>query len=557
MTRNMKHIMRWSLILLWGCLGGFPLSAGSAPTVETVAEQRPAKAVGAQIPGEAAEEAAAAESWMGVYINGLKVGYSRTFEAKTMREGHEMVRFFSESQIRMSRLGGDPIELTTIQESWVDTEHRPLETIIRTKMSQTETVITARVTPETVVFSMGEKVVREIPARERFYIDVPLEEILAAQGLRAGASYTFKLLDPVAYALSECRFFIRGEEDILILGEKKRLWHVTTEVDSLIPMTLEEWMDAGGTVYKTVTQAGFLTTVALRMDREKALEASTDNFDIAFSSLIPSNVILPDPRQVRRLRLKLSGPDMSRLLDLPWDGRRQRMVEQGPDYVIVETVARIFREEDSPRLPLPEHGEQAALAATIFCQSDDTDIRRQSQEIVGEERNAWRAAKRIAEWISREMTPNYDVGFASAREIMRNREGDCSEHSVLFVALCRAAGIPARAAVGLMYGDGIFAYHMWPEVFVGEWVALDPKWLARDPDTREYFTDATHLKFGHSNLDADIFREMATAISEIIGKLKLEVLEPTSSLPKSDLPTDNLYHTDLSASILRAPVMLP
>jgi hypothetical protein len=494
--------------------------------VEMGIEQMPAKEAGAQTQEEAVVAPGTSdESWMGIYINGLKVGYSRTFETRAMREGKELVRFFSESQIRMSRLGGDPIELTTIQESWLDKDQRPLETIIRTKMSETETVITARVTPAAVVFSMGEKVVKELPVRERFYIDVPLDDIRAEEGLKAGASYTFKLLDPVAYALSECRFFIRGEEDILILGEKKKLWHVSTEVDSLIPMVLEEWMDGEGVVYKTVTNAGFLTTVALRMDREKALEASTDNFDIAFSSLIPSNVILPDPQQVRRMRFKLSGPDMGRLLDLPWDGGRQRMVEEGPDYIIVETTARIFHEDESPQLPLPEHKEHAALAATVFCQSDDTDIRRQAQEIVGEERNAWRAAKRIAEWISREMTPNYDVGFASAREIMQNREGDCSEHSVLFVALCRAVGIPARAAVGLMYGDGIFAYHMWPEVFVGEWVSLDPKWLARDPATQEYFTDATHIKFGHSNLDADIFQEMATAISEIIGKLKLEVLD--------------------------------
>jgi hypothetical protein len=76
-----------------------------------------------------------------------------------------------------------------------------------------------------------------------------------------------------------------------------------------------------------------------------------------------------------------------------------------------------------------------------------------------------------------------------------------------------------------MYGGGIFAYHMWPEVFVGDWVALDPKWLARDPETGEYFTDATHIKFGRSNLDENMYQEMITSISEIIGKLKLEVLE--------------------------------
>ena len=129
--------------------------------------------------------------------------------------------------------------------------------------AQTETVIRAEIRPDTVVFFLGGKVVKELPFEEKFYFDVPVGEIIGTRGLRAGGPYTFKILDPVAYALSDCRFFIRGEEDVMILGEKKRLWHVTTELDSLIPMVLEEWMGGEGEVYKSVTQVGFMTTVDL------------------------------------------------------------------------------------------------------------------------------------------------------------------------------------------------------------------------------------------------------------------------------------------------------
>jgi hypothetical protein len=73
---------------------------------------------------------------------------------------------------------------------------------------------------------------------------------------------------------------------------------------------------------------------------------------------------------------------------------------------------------------------------------------------------------------------------------------------------------------------------MWPEVYVGRWVGLDPKWLAVDQKTGEYYTDATHLKLGESALDADIFIEMGRAISEVIGKLKLEILDYSESLPE-------------------------
>ena len=40
---------------------------------------------------------------------------------------------------------------------------------------------------------------------------------------------------------------------------------------------------------------------------------------------------------------------------------------------------------------------------------------------------------------------------ATAAEVARSREGDCTEHAVLLAALARARGIPARVAMGLVY----------------------------------------------------------------------------------------------------------
>ena len=61
----------------------------------------------------------------------------------------------------------------------------------------------------------------------------------------------------------------------------------------------------------------------------------------------------------------------------------------------------------------------------------------------------------------------------------------------------------------------------------GRWVAPVP---ASEHDelyalVGELYTDATHIKFGQSLLDENIFKEMAQAISDVIGKLKLEIVE--------------------------------
>jgi transglutaminase-like putative cysteine protease len=43
------------------------------------------------------------------------------------------------------------------------------------------------------------------------------------------------------------------------------------------------------------------------------------------------------------------------------------------------------------------------------------------------------------------------VSLPSAREVLRTKVGDCNEHTALYVAMARAAGLPARIAVGLAY----------------------------------------------------------------------------------------------------------
>ena len=56
----------------------------------------------------------------------------------------------------------------------------------------------------------------------------------------------------------------------------------------------------------------------------------------------------------------------------------------------------------------------------------------------------------------------------NAVQVLETRQGDCNEHTVLYVALARALGLPARTAVGLVYVNGAFFYHAWPEVWLGE-----------------------------------------------------------------------------------------
>ena len=139
------------------------------------------------------------ESWMGVYMNGIKVGYSHNQEVCFKKGGKPFKKISNESWMRVSRLGGNPVEIKTVEESLCDGQSRPLEMVLRTKMSDSETVIKAEIKPDMIVFRAGESIVKELAYQEEFYIGVPLEKIIEEEGLKEGSEYDLKLLDPLSY----------------------------------------------------------------------------------------------------------------------------------------------------------------------------------------------------------------------------------------------------------------------------------------------------------------------------------------------------------------------
>jgi transglutaminase-like putative cysteine protease len=396
---------------------------------------------------------------------------------------------------------------------------------MRMKMSESETVIQVEIESQKILFRLGDKIIKELAYEDDVFLEVPLDIIMNNEGFSPGRTYVFKVLDPFSYSLVEAHFEIIGEEEVFILGNRMRLWHIRTQTDYVIPLVTDEWVDEAGHIWRSDSQISFLTTTSIRMSKEKALEMTEDNFDIAFSTIIKPDTTIENPRRVKTARYRLIGISSEKIRNLPFDDGSQEILELKDRHAVIQTTSQVFREEDSLTLAAADRKVQEYLKPTSFCQSDDQEIVGLAHDIIGKEQNAWRAAKKIAEWVSQEIVANYDVGFASAKEVLNNREGDCSEHTVITVALCRAAGIPARAALGVMYGQDLFAYHMWPEVFVGRWIGLDAKWLAVDEQSGEYYTDATHIKFGRSDLDENMFKEMAQAISEILGKLNIEVIE--------------------------------
>src|SRR5262249_10251084 len=178
--------------------------------------------------------------------------------------------------------------------------------------------------------------------------------------------------------------------------------------------------------------------------------------------------------------------DRQRYRNLP-DGRTEVTIRAAPP------APSLLKPRGSPVPP----EDQEYLESSILLQSDNRAIVAQAKKIAGQEKDAYAAALKVVDWVGRSMTKDYGASADRATDVLRTLRGDCTEHSLLSIALLRALGIPARRVDGVVFvqnGDGVPAlyWHEWVEAWVGTWTQLDPTF-------GQPVADATHLTLGEES----------------------------------------------------------
>jgi hypothetical protein len=278
-------------------------------------------------------------------------------------------------------------------------------------------------------------------------------------------------------------------------------------------MKFEAWVDELGRVVSASSPLGF------RMDRT-AFEIAYENFrkrdtlaqlaagqstDLIQQTAVAANVQLTRGG-VGTLKAVLTGVSLAGF-DL--DGGRQSV---SGDTVTIE------RENDNLQRARYRLGGQKLegydgyLDPEPLVQSTDPRIAAQARQIVGRVTDPRRAVELLNSWVYETLEKKITVSVPSAVQVLETRRGDCNEHTVLFVALARSMGIPARTAAGLVYLNGHFYYHAWPEVYLNGWVAVDPT-FGQVP------ADAAHIRFTIGGLA----RQME--LIRLIGHLGINVID--------------------------------
>lgn len=115
-----------------------------------------------------------------------------------------------------------------------------------------------------------------------------------------------------------------------------------------------------------------------------------------------------------------------------------------------------------------------------LIESEDPNIKKLAAATLSQS-NPEKSARRVFDWIGNNLRYSGYLGDArGAAYALKHRAGDCTEYASLFVAFCRAVGIPARVVSGFVQAEGGVLsqadYHDWAEIRLGDaWRTVDPQ----------------------------------------------------------------------------------
>ena len=374
--------------------------------------------------------------------------------------------------------------------------------------------------------SAGSQQTIRVPINEPIVLPayMPLR-VAFGDDLEVGNTYSLRTFDPLLLQHSDVSVRV-VDDSILFVPDSSAFdstamtwvvarwdtvpaWRIEQTVNGVL---LDSWIDGFGRVVSVSSPLGLrVERTAFELaflnfqdrDRDESM-AGFGEADIIRQTAIASHVTLAANRVEFRVVLSDVDPQAFDLV-----GGRQSM--SGDTLIVRRETAQSL--DADYRIPLGGRPDlNRYVSPEPLIQSSDPRIQAQARQIIGRRRDPEQVARLLSDWVYRELDKRVTLAMPSAVEMLRTRQGDCNEHAILFVALARAVGLPARTAAGLAYIDGSFYYHAWSEVYLGEWVAVDPTF-------GQFPADASHLRFTIGGLARQI------ELIRVIGRVSLNVVE--------------------------------
>lgn len=461
------------------------------------------------------------ETWQVVYLGGSRIGYVHaTTQHRDPGDGKTIVASDLVMHIEMNRFN-QQLKMTTRQYTEEDSEGRLLGFRFRLDNPPVSSMLTVGKVVDgklELEITNGDRTTKSTqdwdpdlksPAwQERDLLENPLQP---------GESRSFSMFEPQMNKPMTVTMTDKGRAKTKLLsGEERELRRIAVTQSLLPDITTDTYLDDAGDVLKT--DMGLLGMVMYTVDKETALkELGQAPVDLAVDTLVKVAPIA-DAYETRQVvyRVEVAGGAVHEKFA---QGATQqvRALDDGSAELTVTALR-----------PADAKGDETAgpdyLKSTPFLECTDPVVKEHADKAADMLTEPAELAVALEKYVHAELkNKNFSTGLATASEVARKLEGDCTEHAVLLAAMLRAREIPSRVVIGMVYAEkySAFAGHMWTEALInGQWVPLDAT-LGRGG------IGAAHIKVSDSSLAENAPTPVAAFLPMIhlLGQMKVEVVK--------------------------------
>ena len=459
------------------------------------------------------------DRWYEVYLGGAKVGYV----SDIMQKDGDVIKSRNEFVMQIKR-AGQSIEITVEQETEEKLNGELINFSSETKMAGIPMLKKGRVEGKELV--VYEK--QFISGKETRYTFDPeggmslgLRKKVLENGFQeAGKTYQLKVYSPYMgmKAPVKANIICFGEKMIQVGKEKKTAYEVDMELKSTFgSLKTKSWFDEDCVALRTEMNMGGINISIINEPKKKANKMDAEVQELLLSSVVPLNAAVPKGDKNIFIMETVKGKWSATLFE--GTGQKvERINDRSVRIIVDQTVKKKEVAQEMDVKPF--------LSASVYLDTEDLLIQKLAKKGKGKAKTPQEIAKKLTKFVFRYMSnKNYGVGFATASEVARNKEGDCTEHSMLLAALGRVLGIPTRVVTGLVYADefedqkDVLVYHMWTQFH------LDDEWVNLDAALGLVKCPADRITFTVDSMQEDTM-ESVIPLLELINNLKVTVQMP-------------------------------
>lgn len=456
--------------------------------------------------------------WYLITLGGQKIGYIKESGQKIKEDGRWFYKSYNESKMSFNRLG-KKAEIISNSE-YLETEDGQLKKVVSEMVMSSEPIkVEALVEEGKIVLkttASGRTFSRELPYSGQLLGPEGISQLTQSRLRQPGDKIEYRtLLAEISQVVTGERQ-LTGEEEIDFHGKKIKTRRIEEKTQGL-GSTRQVWIDEAGHEIKSVETSPFGDLVVIASTEEEVLagvEGLSINEDQYQASLIKANVRLPQARNCQRLviRIQTKKPELG-WPDLNHD--YQRVISQTAESTILAISQVNLKTPSSKKLTQEEF--QQYLQANAYLDADDPEIKKVAAAVAGPIKDSYEKALQLRNWVTTNMTFDLGIVFAPASEVIKNKKGTCAGYASLLASLLRAAGIPSRYLMGLVYVNGVWGGHAWTEAWLSDrWVPLDA--AVPGPGV----ADAARLVVAASGLEEGL-GESLTAAQKIFGQVNIEI----------------------------------